>query len=101
MIRFRLTPDGETSHEVTADSRDVIAWESRSVPGQPRRHLGIIESAPRMTDLVELAWLAARRTKATAADLDEFRVSVAVVPLGAPSADGEAAGLLDPTHPGA
>jgi hypothetical protein len=101
MIRFELKPDDGETHEVVADSRDIIAWEARTPPGQPRRHLGQIESAPRMTDMVELAWLAARRTKHTTADLDEFRNAVAVKPLAQAGTDEQPSGLLDPIQPGA
>jgi hypothetical protein len=100
MIRFKVEPDGAgergepTSFEVEAGSRDIIEWEVR----KQGRHLGMLQATPRMTDLVELAWLTCRRTKEWTGDLSDFRRYVEVTPLAQPD-DGEADDLLDPTQP--
>lgn len=96
MIKFQCDPDGSESFVIEADSRDVIAWEVRKAG----RHLGMIQNTPRMSDLSELAWLAAKRQKAWTGDLAEFRLEVAIRPLADEDPD-EDAGLLDPTQPGA
>jgi hypothetical protein len=96
MIHFKVTPDGGDTFEVEADSRDIIEWEIR----KQGRHLGLIQSAPRMTDLSELAWLAAKRSKDWTGDLSDFRRYVKVDPV-APAEDADADDLLDPTQTGA
>ncbi len=95
MISYRLTPEDGEPFQITADSRDVIAWESRKAG----RHLGMIQATPRMTDLAELAWLAATRQKRWTGDLSDFRTGVVVLPLG--EQDTDEAGLLDPSPTGA
>jgi hypothetical protein len=93
MIRFKLTPDAGEERILVADSRDVIAWETRKAG----RHLGMIQATPRMTDLSEVAWLAARRQKFYEGDLSDFRTDVAVRPLAEETDDEDEAGLLDPS----
>lgn len=93
MILFRCNPDDGERFYVEADSRDVYEWEMTD----KRRHLGMIQSTPKMGDLGELAWLAAKRTKAWTGDLADFRRCVAFEPVDRDSE--EAAELLDPTRP--
>lgn len=96
MIRFRIEPDGEDPIEVEAGSRDIVKWEIR----KNGRHLGMLQATPRMTDLVELAWLAAQRTKDWQGDLSDFRLYVEVTPLAEVVDDEADADLLDPTRTG-
>jgi hypothetical protein len=93
MILFKCKPDDGDTFYVEADSRDVYAWES----ADRRRHLGMIQTTPKMTDLGELAWRAAQRTKVWTGDLDDFRRCVAFAPVEQGSEPG--ADLLDPTRP--
>lgn len=94
MILFRCIPDGGEPFHVEADSRDVFAWEQVD----KRRHLGMIQSTPKMGDLGELCWHACQRTNRWTGELGEFRRVVAFEPVDRATFD-DGNDALDPTRP--
>ncbi len=97
MFRFRVSPDGAEPFEVEGKSRDVVRWEAMG----RGRHIGQLESAPKMTDLAELAWCAAVRNGLYTGSVKDFLASCDVDAL-APETDddGEERDSLDPSRPG-
>lgn len=57
MFLFKLTPDGGDEFEVVAGTRDVLVWEKT---GKGRSLQGFTDNL-HMTDLYEMAYIAAKR----------------------------------------
>lgn len=57
MFLFKLTPEGQDLFEVRATTRDVLVWEKT---GRDRSLNGLMEKL-RVSDLYEIAYLAAKR----------------------------------------
>lgn len=68
MIDFRIKPDNGEPFDVTADSRDVAAWER----GGKSRSLQQLGDETRMTDLYQVAHLAATRTQQFNGPIGQF-----------------------------
>src|SRR5689334_8668214 len=98
MFKFTCRPDGGESFEVVARDRAITAWEN--APGQrsgaTRRSLGDLTKSFRMTDMSELAWIAASRAKLTELTLAQWRDQVDVE-LGRYDDDDHEAGPTQPT----
>lgn len=72
MFTFTVKPDGGEPFEVEATSRDIVRWE-----GMNRKNsVGSLTEDMRMTDLTDLAWVAADRRGLTDLDVREFRAGV-------------------------
>lgn len=102
MFPFDITPDGGATVRVVATSRDVSHWE-RTGKG---RSLAAIERDARMSQLEEIAHLAAQRAGVFTGTLEEFRASVDILPIDPRKADdpdddagdGEGAAASGPTR---
>ncbi len=90
MFTFEITPDGGETFRVVAGSRVITHWE-RTGRG---RSIGQLDSNPRMTDLEELAYLAAERAGKFTGSIADFRESCDFEPI---ETDG-ARGAADPTR---
>lgn len=84
---------------VKVGSRDVAKWERARDPDSPktRRHLGLLESAPRMSDIEELTFYALVRQGLFGGDLPKLR-ECADLSRFRPDADLEEDDGLDPTQ---
>ncbi|OLL69839.1 hypothetical protein Ae168Ps1_6396c [Pseudonocardia sp. Ae168_Ps1] len=89
MFTFEVVPDGGESYELVAASRDVVVWE-RTGKG---RSLQQLTENLRMSDLYEVAHLAARRQGRFDGSLEDFIGSVDLNLDGAAEPEG-------PTRPG-
>jgi hypothetical protein len=98
VFTFDITPDatGETVR-VVATSRDVSHWE-RTGKG---RSIAALERDARMSQLEEIAYLAATRRAAFAGTLEEFRAGVDILPIDTRTQDDgeEGDGESGPTLP--
>jgi hypothetical protein len=77
MFTFDLAPDGGAQYRVVATSRDVSLWE-RTGKG---RSLAAIERDARMSQLEEIAHIAAQRRAGYVGSLADFRSTVDVTPI--------------------
>jgi hypothetical protein len=77
MFTFDLRPDGGDEVRVTATSRDISRWERLGKD----RSLSRLEDNARMSDLEEIAHLAAQRHGHFAGTIADFREQVDVVPV--------------------
>jgi hypothetical protein len=89
MFEFKVTPDEGEAFDVSADSRDVLAWEKR---GQGRA-LHVISSAMRLVHMYEIAHMASRRQGLTSLNEADFQTSC-VIEIQEPREP-------DPTNPAA
>jgi len=89
MFTFEIRPDGAEPYEVTAGSRTITHWERTG----RNRSIGQLDTNPRMTDLEELAYLAAYRAGRFTGSLDDFRETCDFEPI-----DTTGAGGADPTR---
>lgn len=100
MYTFKISPDDGTSFTVTANMRDVLAWE-RSSPSRSAQEL--VENF-RLADGYEIAWRAAKRQKlydGTRADFEngcDVRIAPAP-PVDEPDDDPDGRDGSDPTRP--
>lgn len=83
MFTFDLCPDGAEPVRVTATSRDISRWERTGKD----RSLSRLENNARMSDLEEIAHLAAQRQGHFSGSLAEFRDQVDVNPVAPDEAD--------------
>jgi hypothetical protein len=74
VFTFDVTPDEGELYRVTATSRDVVHWE-RTGKGRSLAQIG--ENA-RMTDLVDIAYIASVRHRLYEGKAEDFRASVDV-----------------------
>lgn len=77
MFTSDVAPDGAEPYRITATSRDVAHWE-RTGKG---RSLGAIERDARMSQLEEIAHLAAVRQGRFVGDLESFRATCDITPI--------------------
>ena len=71
MFTVTVTPDGGDAYDVTATSRDVMAWEK----GGKGRSLGRLAENASITDVVALAYLAAYRQGRFSGTREEFEAT--------------------------
>jgi hypothetical protein len=88
---FTVRPDDGDPYSVTAESRDVLAWEKS---GKGRVYSNLVRGTVHMADVYVLAHLASRREGLFTGTLSEFE-KTATVELGSKDEEDEAA---DPTR---
>jgi hypothetical protein len=94
MYDFLVIPDDGDVWRVTAESRDILAWEKT---GRGNNFAEMAE-APSMEAMYHLAWLASRRHGHINGSLTlrQFEESFTIKPEAPEGSEGEAAGV-DPT----
>jgi hypothetical protein len=91
MIDFKVQPEHGEAFEVKADSRDIYVWEKAG----RGRSMAKLLSDLHMTELYQVAHIAARRQQLFMGSLDEF--AECVLHFETDDDEGEDA---DPTRPG-
>lgn len=101
MFMVYVEIDGQDGFDLRVGSRDVSRWERARDPFSPktRRHLGLLEETPRMSDIEELAFYALDRQGLFTGDLPKLR-EIADLSRFRADEDLEETDGLDPTRSG-
>lgn len=98
MFTVRVEIDEQEPFTVKVGSRDVSRWEQAGRGKAGQRHLGLLEQAPRMSDIYELTFYALDRQGLWIGDLPKLRECADLSRFKADE-DLEETDGLDPTRP--